>query len=101
MKKSVIDLTVEVKVFKKEQLLNLLLNNNIIIKNSRTIDRFTIRFDVNYIDYKGLDFDGDKIIDGWLEIWDLTSAPNERGMFIYTSKSINPGPTLSTSIQIQ
>ncbi|MCR2064077.1 YolA family protein [Campylobacter helveticus] len=56
---------------------------------------------VNYIDYKGLDFDGDKIIDGWLEIWDLTSAPNESGMFIYTSKSINPGPTLSTSIQIQ
>ena len=52
MKKSVIDLTVEVKVFKKEQLLNLLLNNNIIIKNSRTIDRFTIRFDVNYSDYK-------------------------------------------------
>lgn len=52
MKKSAIDLTVEVKVFKKEQLLNLLLNNNIIIKNSRTIDRFTIRFDVNYGDYK-------------------------------------------------
>lgn len=52
MKRSAIDLTVEVKVFKKEQLLNLLLNNNIIIKNSRTIDRFTIRFDVNYSDYK-------------------------------------------------
>lgn len=52
MKRSAIDLTVEVKVFKKEQLLNLLLNNNIIIKNSRTVDRFTIRFDVNYSDYK-------------------------------------------------
>ncbi|EAH9136883.1 DUF4879 domain-containing protein, partial [Campylobacter upsaliensis] len=46
-------------------------------------------------------FNGDKIIDGWLEEWDLSTAPNESGLFIYTSRSINPGPTLSTSIQIQ
>ncbi|MEB2792171.1 hypothetical protein [Campylobacter upsaliensis] len=50
---------------------------------------------------KGLDFNGDKIIDGWLEIWDLTSTPNESGLFIYASRSINLSPTLSTSIQIQ
>ncbi|EOB6031214.1 hypothetical protein ACHE2R_001361 [Campylobacter upsaliensis] len=51
--------------------------------------------------FEGLDFNGDKIIDGWLEEWDLSTAPNESGLFIYTSRSINPGPTLSTSIQIQ
>ena len=56
---------------------------------------------VNYINFEGLDFNGDKIIDGWLEEWDLSTAPNESGFFIYTSRSINPGPTLSTSIQIQ
>lgn len=56
---------------------------------------------VNYINFKGLDFNGDKIIDGWLEEWDLSTAPNESGLFIYTSRSINPDPTLSTSIQIQ
>ncbi|HEC1549895.1 TPA: DUF4879 domain-containing protein [Campylobacter upsaliensis] len=56
---------------------------------------------VNYINFEGLDFNGDKIIDGWLEEWDLSTAPNESGLFIYTSRSINPGPTLSTSIQIQ
>lgn len=52
MKRSNMAITVEVKAFKREQLLNLLLNNNIIIKNSIIKDKFTIKFDIDYRDYK-------------------------------------------------
>ncbi|TKX31887.1 DUF4879 domain-containing protein [Campylobacter aviculae] len=46
--------------------------------------------------------DSGGIIVGWLEQWDLTTAPNQTGLFIYTSKSINsPFNSMSTKIQIQ
>lgn len=45
---------VEVKVFKKEGLLNILNNKCIRIKNAQSIDAVTIRFDMYYMDYKDL-----------------------------------------------
>ncbi|MGL5615401.1 MAG: sporulation protein YqfD [Sarcina sp.] len=54
MKRRLVDLKVEVKVLKREQLFNLISNSNITIKNSTTIDNFTLSFDINYKDYKKL-----------------------------------------------
>lgn len=51
---------------------------------------------------EGLDFDGDRVIDGWRDNWDISKPANTSGNFEFTSRSINaPGNSMSTSIQIQ
>ena len=51
---------------------------------------------------EGVDLTGDNIIDGWLDIWDISKPANSSGTFEFTSRSINaPGNSMSTSIQIR
>lgn len=47
-------ISVEVKVFKVEHILNLMRNNSFEIRNLRKIDAVTIRFDIRYKDYKAI-----------------------------------------------
>ncbi|WP_170999479.1 DUF4879 domain-containing protein [Campylobacter sp. MIT 12-5580] len=50
----------------------------------------------------GIDLTGDNIIDGWLDIWDISKPANISGPFEFTSRSINaPGNSMSTRIQIR
>ncbi|MED8713321.1 hypothetical protein RCL78_04480, partial [Escherichia coli] len=54
------------------------------------------------IDIAGLDLNGDKIIDGWAELWDISKPANTSGNFEYTARSINaPGNSMSVGIQIR
>ena len=56
---------------------------------------------VNYLYYSPV-ADSSGVVVGWLEQWDLKTAPNQTGQFIYTSKSINsPFNSMSVGIQIQ
>lgn len=54
-----------------------------------------------FLQSKGIDIDNDNIIDGWWEWWDISKPANSSGEFIYTARSINPGPTMSASIYIK
>lgn len=47
-------ITVEVKVFKKENILNILNSKCIKVKNVKSIDAITIQFDIYYMDYDDL-----------------------------------------------
>lgn len=50
----------------------------------------------------GVDLIGDNIIDGWLDLWDISKPTNSSGMFEFSSRSINaPGNSMATSIQIR
>ena len=50
----------------------------------------------------GVDLTGDSVVDGWLDIWDISKPANKSGQFEFTSQSINPpGNSMSTSIQIR
>ena len=53
------------------------------------------------LDIAGMDMNGDNIIDGWQEIWDISTPYNDSGRFVYTARSINSGLSMSTWIQIQ
>ena len=44
-------ITVEVKLFKREGLLNVMRNKDITVKNIKNIDALTLRFDIYYKDY--------------------------------------------------
>lgn len=56
---------------------------------------------VKSIDSASLDFDNDRIVDGWLYLWDL-SGMNESGQFTYKATSYNsPWNTKSTWINIK
>lgn len=56
---------------------------------------------VKSIDYASLDFNNDRIVDGWLYLWDL-SGMNESGQFTYKATSYNsPWNTMSTWINIK
>lgn len=57
-------------------------------------------FILNYVDNIPIDFNGDRIVDGWLISWDL-SGKSPGGQFLYTARSINPGPTMQTYINIR
>lgn len=48
-----------------------------------------------------IDLDGDRIIDGWVDYWNLAKTNFPSGKFTYTSRSINVDPTMSVSIQIK
>lgn len=51
---------------------------------------------------EGIDLTGDNIVDGWLDIWDISQPANKSGIFEFTSNSINPpSNSMSTSIQIR
>ena len=51
---------------------------------------------------EGIDLTGDNIVDGWLDIWDISQPANKSGIFEFTSSSINPpSNSMSTSIQIR
>ncbi|TLD81387.1 DUF4879 domain-containing protein [Helicobacter sp. MIT 11-5569] len=53
-------------------------------------------------DYAGIDMNGDNIIDGWQELWDISKPANTSGYFEYTARSMNaPGNSMSTGIQIK
>ena len=43
----------------------------------------------------------DRVIVGWMEKWDISKPSNTNGTFTYTARSINVGPTMSTSIYIK
>ncbi|MGL4450770.1 MAG: sporulation protein YqfD [Sarcina sp.] len=47
-------ITVEVKLFKREGLLNVMRNKGIVARNIKNIDAITIRFDIYYKDYASL-----------------------------------------------
>ena len=54
------------------------------------------------MDYSGIDMDGDNIVDGWLELWDISKPANVSGRFIYTATSINNASvSMSSEIQIR
>lgn len=51
---------------------------------------------------EGIDLTGDNIVDGWLDIWDISKPANKSGTFEFTSSSVNPpSNSMSTSIQIR
>ena len=51
---------------------------------------------------EGIDLTGDNIVDGWLDIWDISQPANKSGIFEFTCSSINPpSNSMSTSIQIR
>lgn len=51
---------------------------------------------------EGIDLTGDNIVDGWLDIWDISQPANKSRIFEFTSSSINPpSNSMSTSIQIR
>ncbi|TLD84577.1 DUF4879 domain-containing protein [Helicobacter sp. MIT 11-5569] len=52
------------------------------------------------LDCIGIEGDN-RVIIGWLEQWDITKPANTNGTFTYTARSINVGPTMSTSIYIK
>lgn len=54
-----------------------------------------------YLKNDTIDIDNDNIIDGWWLWWDISKPANSSGEFIYTARSINPGPTMSASIYIK
>lgn len=41
------------------------------------------------------------VVYGWLEVWDISKPSNSNGTFTYTARSLNVGPTMSTSIYIK
>lgn len=41
------------------------------------------------------------VVYGWYEQWDISKPSNTNGTFTYTARSINVGPTMSTSIYIK
>ncbi|WP_300796357.1 DUF4879 domain-containing protein [Helicobacter sp. UBA3407] len=43
----------------------------------------------------------DNVVFGWWEWWDISKPSNSSGEFVYTARSINVGPTMSTSIYIK
>lgn len=43
----------------------------------------------------------DNIVFGWWEYWDITKPSNSNGDFVYTARSLNVGPTMSTSLYIK
>ncbi|CAM3529985.1 DUF4879 domain-containing protein [Helicobacter ganmani] len=43
----------------------------------------------------------DNVVFGWWEWWDISKPSNSSGEFVYTVRSINVGPTMSTSIYIK
>ena len=43
----------------------------------------------------------DNVVFGWYEQWDISKPSNSSGEFVYTARSINVGPTMSTSIYIK
>ncbi|MDE5926789.1 MAG: YolA family protein [Helicobacter sp.] len=45
--------------------------------------------------------DNNNVVIGWLETWDISKPNNTNGTFTYTARSINVGPTMSTSIYIK
>lgn len=53
------------------------------------------------LDSIGMDLTGDNIVDGFYDIWDISRPSNSNGDFVFTSRSINPGPTMSTKIYIK
>lgn len=55
---------------------------------------------LDYTDSEGFDNNQDGVIDGWVIIWNL-SGKSPGGQFLYTAKSINPGPTMQTYINIR
>ena len=57
-------------------------------------------FILNYTDFMGIDEDKDSIIDGWAIVWNL-SGKSPGGQFLYTARSMNPGPTMQTYINIR
>ena len=57
-------------------------------------------FILNYTDFMGIDEDKDSIIDGWAIVWNL-SGKSPGGQFLYTTRSMNPGPTMQTYINIR
>ena len=51
---------------------------------------------------EGIDLTGYNIVDGWLDIWDISQPAKKSGIFEFTSSSINPpSNSMSTSIQIR
>lgn len=53
------------------------------------------------IETSGIDIDGDRRVDGYLELWDISELANDSGIFSYASRSINVGPALNTTIFIK
>ncbi|PZT47419.1 DUF4879 domain-containing protein [Helicobacter valdiviensis] len=50
----------------------------------------------------GVDLSGDNIIDGWVDLYDISKPANSSGTFEFSARSINaPGNTVSTSIYIK
>lgn len=41
------------------------------------------------------------VVYGWYEAWDISKPSNSNGTFTYTARSLNVGPTMSTSIYIK
>lgn len=53
------------------------------------------------VETSGIDIDGDRVVDGYLELWDISELGNDSGIFSYTSRSINAGPSLNTTVFIK
>ena len=77
-------ITVEVKLFKREGLLNVMRNKKIIVKNIRNIDAITLQFDIYYKDYSKLK-NIIKKLDGKIKI---VSKGRQLSLFIAMKSSI-------------
>lgn len=54
------------------------------------------------LDSEGVDLDGDNIVDGFIDYWDISKPKNTNGTFEFTATSINNAAvSKSTSIYIK
>ena len=57
-------------------------------------------FILNYTYVEPVTLTGSSVVIGWIIVWDL-SGKSPGGQFLYTARSINPGPTMQTYINIR
>lgn len=57
-------------------------------------------FILNYTRVEPVTLTGSSVVIGWIIVWDL-SGKSPGGQFLYTARSINPGPTMQTYINIR
>ena len=57
-------------------------------------------FILNYTYVEPVTITGSSVVIGWIIVWDL-SGKSPGGQFLYTARSMNPGPTMQTYINIR